>query len=245
MDILVVDVGGHSVKMKVSSSPEIRRFPSGPALGAAEMVEGVRRATADWSYQVVTVGYPGLVRRGKAMVEPGHLGPGWVGFDLEAAFGVPVKLINDAAMQALGSYEGGRMLFLGLGTGLGSAMISEGVVEPMELASLPYQRGTFQDYVGRAALKRLGRRKWQRHVERAVQRLAAALLPDYVVLGGGNVKKLEKLPLLTRPGNNANAFIGGVRLWDETGEFVANPFGRKPYQPDELPSPPHLRIVGA
>jgi polyphosphate glucokinase len=215
MNVLVLDVGGNNVKMLVGGSEEVRKFPSGPALTPRELVAGVLDMVRDWKFDAISLGYPGPVLRGKAVAEPRNLGEGWVGFDFATAFGRPVKMINDAAMQALGSYEGGRMLFLGLGTGLGSALISDGHIEPMELGHLPYRKSTFEDHVGRRALKRLGKKKWQRHVERVVDRLTAAFLPDYVVLGGGNAKKLKVLPPLARLGNNANAFLGGHRLWDE------------------------------
>ena len=223
MKVLVLDIGGNNVKMQVSGSEEVRKFPSGPTLTPEELVAGVRQAVEDLAFEAITVGYPGPVLRGKPVAEPRNLGTGWLGFDFEAAFGRPVKVINDAAMQALGSYEGGRMLFLGLGTGLGSTMIADGHIEPMELGHLPYKRATFEDYVGRSGLERLGKKKWRRHVERVVERLTAALLPDYVVLGGGNVKKLKTLPPLCRPGDNANAFAGGYRLWDESGGHVPDP----------------------
>ena len=185
---------------------------------AEEMVAGVRQAAAEWEYEAVSIGYPGPVLHNRPVAEPHNLGPGWVGFDFETAFGCPVKLINDAAMQALGSYEGGKILFLGLGTGLGSAMIVDGMVEPMELAHLPYRKATFEDYVGIRGLKRAGKRKWRRYVEDVVARLIAALEPDDVVLGGGNVHKLKKLPPGCRVGDNANAFRGGFRLWEVTRE---------------------------
>jgi polyphosphate glucokinase len=221
--VLVLDIGGSNVKMRVSGSEEVRKFPSGPTLTPEELVAGVRQAVEDLKFDAITVGYPGPVLRGKPVAEPRNLGTGWLGFDFAAAFGRPVKVINDAAMQALGSYEGGRMLFLGLGTGLGSTMIADGHIGPMELGHLPYKRATFEDYVGQRGLKRMGKRTWRRHVERVVERLTAALLPDYVVLGGGNVKKLKTLPPLCRPGDNANAFVGGYRLWDESGGHVPDP----------------------
>ena len=174
-----------------------------------------KKPAGDWQYEVLAIGYPGPVLRGRPVAEPHNLGPGWVGFDFEAKFGCPVKLINDAAMQALGSYEGGRMLFLGLGTGLGSAMVVDGVVEPMELGHLPYKKATFEDYIGIRGLKRLGKKRWRQHVFDVVERLCAALEPDYVVLGGGNVKKLKDLPPKTQAGDNANAFVGGFRLWEK------------------------------
>jgi len=179
------------------------------------MVSGVRKLAHGWTYDVVSIGYPGPVLRGRPMAEPYNLGRGWMGFDFARAFGRPVKVVNDAAMQALGSYKGGKMLFLGLGTGLGSAMIVDGIVEPMELAHLPYKKGTYEDYVGHAALEHDGKKKWQRHVEDVIEKLIAALEPDEAVIGGGNVSKLDKLPPHCRAGDNENAFAGGFRLWDE------------------------------
>jgi polyphosphate glucokinase len=215
MKILVVDVGGTNVKIKFSGQEEVRKFASGPELTAREMIVGVRDLAKDWDYESVTVGYPGPVVHGAILKEPVNLGRGWMGVDFAAEFGKPTKLINDAAMQALGSYEGGRMLFLGLGTGLGSAMILDKVIAPMELAHLPYKKGrSFEQYVGIAGLDRLGRKKWQETVFDVVARLKAALVADYVVLGGGNVKKLDELPAGCRHGDNRNAFLGGVRLWE-------------------------------
>jgi len=179
------------------------------------MVAGVKSLARGWKYEVLSVGYPGLVVQGRPLAEPRNLGRGWVGFDVRQAFGKPVKVINDAAMQALGSYKGGKMLFLGFGTGFGSALIVDGIVEPMELAHLPYRKGTYEDYVGLRGLERRGKKKWRRDVKEVVAQLVAALEPDDVVLGGGNVKKLKKLPPGTRPGRNANAFVGGFRLWEE------------------------------
>jgi polyphosphate glucokinase len=215
MNILVIDVGGTHVKVKVQKDDEVRKCVSGPDLTPTMMAERVLEATTDWKYDRVTIGYPGPVIKGVITKDPVNLGPGWFGFDFDAALGKPVRLINDAAMQALGSYEGGRMLFLGLGTGLGTAMIFEGVIAPMELGHLPYKKGReFEEYVGVAGLKRLGKKKWQAAVADVVQRLQAALLPEYVVLGGGNVKKLDTMPPNCRPGDNNNAFLGGVRLWE-------------------------------
>jgi polyphosphate glucokinase len=212
--ILAIDVGGSHVKVAVNTSPERRKFVSGDHLSAKTMVSKVKRLTRDWRYDVISIGFPGPVVHGRPISEPVNLGRGWVGFDFAKAFGCPVKIVNDAAMQAIGSYSGGRMLFLGLGTGLGSAMIIESVIEPMELAHLPYRKGkTFEDYVGAAGLKRLGKKKWLRRVADVVARLTMALEPDYVVIGGGNAQKLEKLPADARRGGNENAFDGGFKLW--------------------------------
>lgn len=215
MQIMVVDVGGSHVKILVTGQETEREFVSGPSLTAEKMVSEVRKTAEGWKFDAVSIGYPGPILRGKPVAEPHNLGPGWVGFDFDAAFGCPVKLINDAAMQALGSYEGGKMLFLGLGTGLGSAMIVDGVMEPMELGHLTYRKGTYEDYVGIRGLERVGRKKWRRYVEDVVGRLFAALQPDYVILGGGNVHKLKALPANCRRGENTNAFRGGFRLWDK------------------------------
>jgi polyphosphate glucokinase len=215
MIVLVVDVGGTHVKILATGQENPRKFDSSPRLTAERMVFEVKQVAADWTYEVVSIGYPGPVLRGRPVTDPFNLGAGWVGFNFETAFGCPVRIINDAAMQALGSYNGGKMLFLGLGTGLGSAMIVDGIVEPMELAHLPYKKSTFEDYVGMRGLKRFGKKKWRRLVEDAVARLGAALEPDDIVLGGGNVHKLDELPAGTRAGDNANAFVGGFRLWDE------------------------------
>src|SRR5262245_15593578 len=192
MNVLAVDIGGNGVKVLATGQTERRRFPSGPKLTPEQMVSGVKEVAEGWKYEVVSIGYPGPVVHGRPVTEPFNLGRGWVGFDYEAAFGCPVKIINDAAMQALGSYQGGKMLFLGLGTGLGSAMVADGIVEPMELAHMPYRKATFEDYVGARALKRLGKKKWRQHVADVVACLKAALEPDDVVLGGGNVKKLAE-----------------------------------------------------
>ncbi len=213
--ILVIDIGGTNIKVIGNGHEQPLKIPSGSAMTARRMVAEVRKATVDWKYSAVSIGYPGPVRNGRALTEPHNLGRGWVGFDFEKAFGVPVKLINDAAMQALGSYDGGRMLFLGLGTGLGSAFIVDGILEPLELAHLPYRKGrTFEDYLGVRGLKRLGKRKWRHHVFKAAGQLKAALEADYVVLGGGNSKQLKKVPPGIRLGNNQNAFAGGLQLWN-------------------------------
>jgi polyphosphate glucokinase len=218
MNVLVVDVGGHSVKVLATGQTEPRELPSGPTLTAEQMVAGVKKLAWDWHHDVVAVGYPGPVLHGRPVAEPHNLGPGWVGFDYQAAFGCPVKIVNDAAMQALGSYKGGKMLFLGLGTGLGSTLIVDGIVEPLELGHLPYRKATFEDYVGIRGLKRLGKKKWRKSVADVVARLVAALEPDEVVLGGGNVRKLRDLPPGSRAGDNANAFLGGFRLWADGKE---------------------------
>jgi len=212
--VLVVDVGGSSVKILATGQREHRRFTSGPKLTPSRMVSEVKKLARDWNYDVVTIGYPGPVLHGRPMAEPYNLGRGWVGFDFASAFGRPVMLINDAAMQALGSYNGGKMLFLGLGTGLGSAMIVNGIVEPMELGHLPYKKGTYESYAGRRGLERDGKKKWRRHVDDVVAQLIAALEPDDTVIGGGNVRKLDALPPGSRAGDNDNAFCGGFRLWE-------------------------------
>ena len=212
--VLVIDVGGTNVKLRTSEHDEIRKHPSGPGLTPEQMVQVVRELCSDWDYDVVSIGFPGPVLAGRPACEPHNLGEGWVGFDFEAACGKPVRLVNDAAMQALGSYQGGKMLFLGLGTGLGSAVVVDGRVESLELAHLPYKKGrTYEDYVGRRGLERLGNKKWSRNVKDVVERLRQALVMDYVVLGGGNARKLKELPENARLGDNANAFPGGFRLW--------------------------------
>jgi polyphosphate glucokinase len=218
MKILVLDVGGTHVKLLVTGHKTRLQFDSSPKLTAKKLVAAVKAITAqaDWKYDVISMGYPGPVVHGKPMAEPYNLGNGWVGFDFRRAFGRPIKIINDAAMQALGSYEKGRMLFLGLGTGLGSALIVDGVVEPMELAHLPYKKGrTYEDYVGIKGLARLGKKKWRKEVAQVVKVLRAALQADYVVLGGGNARLIKKLPPGSRLGDNNNAFRGGFRLWDK------------------------------
>lgn len=215
MKVLVVDVGGTHVKILATGQKLPRKFVSGPTLSASLMVDGVKKLAAGWSYDVVSIGYPGPVLHGRPVAEPHNLAPGWVGFDFRAAFGCPVKLVNDAAMQALGSYRGGRMLFLGLGTGLGTTLIVDGIVEPMEFGHLPYKKATFEDYVGLRGLKKYGPKKWRHYVEDVVQQFVAALQPSDVVLGGGNVKRLKDLPAGCRAGDNANAFLGGFRLWEE------------------------------
>lgn len=218
-NILAIDVGGTHVKVFAAGQKEPVKIPSGPKMTAEGMVKQVRDATKNWNYSVISIGYPGPVVHGRPLSEPHNLGRGWVGFDFRKAFDRPVKIVNDAAMQALGIYRGGRMLFLGLGTGLGSAMIVDGILEPMEVAHLPYKRGrTYEDYLGIRGLKRLGKKKWRRHVARVAEQLKDALEADYVVLGGGNAKLLKKLPPGCRLGDNATAFTGGFRLWDQPKE---------------------------
>jgi polyphosphate glucokinase len=229
MKVLVVDIGGTHVKILVSGQERPLQFDSGPTLTPQRMVSQVRELASDWEYHAVSVGYPGPVLRGRPVSEPHNLGPGWVGFNFEAGFKVPVKVVNDAAMQALGSYKGGKMLFLGLGTGLGSTMIVDGIVEPMELGHLPYQKATFEDYVGVRGLEVHGQQKWQQYVADVVKRLVAALEPDYVVLGGGNVKKLEALPAGCEAGDNANAFVGGFRLWEQAKELKSSDCASIPF----------------
>jgi polyphosphate glucokinase len=214
MKILVIDVGGTHVKLLATGHKKRLEFPSGPGMTPAKMVSQVRAAAADWKYDAVSIGYPGPVIHGHPVAEPRHLASGWVGFDFKKALGRPVKIVNDAAMQALGSYRSGRMLFLGLGTGLGSALIVDDLLEPMELAHLPYKKGrSYEDYVGLAGLERLGKKKWRREVSKVVQQLKAAVQADYVVLGGGNARLMKKLPPKTLLGDNSNAFQGGYRLW--------------------------------
>lgn len=223
--MLVVDVGGTSVKILVSGQDQHRSFLSGPKLTPKRMVSGVRKLATGWAYDVVSIGYPGAVVRGRPIAEPHNLGRGWVGFHFAAAFGHPVKIVNDAAMQALGSYTGGKMLFLGLGTGLGTAMVVDGVVEPMEVGHLPYKKHTYEYYVGRAGLERHGKKKWRRHVADVATRLIAALQAEYAVIGGGNVTKLKVLPPHCRAGDNADAFRGGFRMWAQ--ENTPPPSGRR------------------
>ena len=213
MKVLVIDVGGTSVKILATGQREPRKFESGPSMTVAQMVSGVKKAATGWTYDRVSIGYPGVVKKNQPTTEPYNLARGWVKFDYAKAFGRPVRIINDAAMQALGSYEGGTMLFLGLGTGLGTTLIVDGVVVPMELAHLPYRKATYEDYVGVRAIERLGKKKWRKVVDDVVERLAAAFRPDDVVLGGGNSQHLKELPPGCRLGDNDNAFLGGFRMW--------------------------------
>ena len=212
--VLVVDVGGSHVKVRATGEPERRRCDSGAAMTAEEMVKSTLELADGWAYDKISVGVPAPVRRGEVVADPVNLGTGWAGYDYAAAFGKPTKVVNDAAMQALGSYEGGTMLFLGLGTGLGSALVTGGVVQPMELGHLPYKKSTFENYVSTTALEDRGKRRWREDVARVVEVLTKALEPEYIILGGGNATKLAELPPNTRLGDNENAFAGGFRLWD-------------------------------
>ena len=212
--VLVVDVGGTHIKVLATDNRTPVKIPSGSKMTPRKMVAAVKKAAATWEYSRVSIGYPGPVLHGRPVSDPHNLGAGWVGFDFQKAFGRPVKLVNDAALQAIGSYEGRRMLFLGLGTGLGSALIVDGVLQPMELAHLPYKNGrTYEDYIGLRGLERLGKKKWRRNVTDIATRLKTALQADYVVIGGGNAKLLKDLPPWARLGSNQNAFRGGARLW--------------------------------
>jgi polyphosphate glucokinase len=214
MKILVLDVGGTHIKVLATGRRTPVKIVSGPTMTAHRMVELVKRAVRGWQYAVVSIGYPGPVIDGHPIANPKNLGEGWVGFNFRKAFGRPVRIINDAAMQALGSYRGGRMLFLGFGTGLGTALIVDGVIEPMELAHLPYKKGrTYEEYVGLAGLERLGKKKWRRHATDVIVKLQAALEADEVVVGGGNARIFKKLPPGVRLGSNEHAFTGGFRLW--------------------------------
>jgi len=217
--VLVIDVGGTHVKMLVSGQPEPRKFDSGPKMSAEKMVKQVKAAIRDWHYDRVTVGLPCPIVNGHPLREPHNLADGWMKFNFSTAFGLPLKIINDAAMQALGSYQGGSMLFLGLGTGLGSAMIVNGILEPMELAHLLYRKGkTYEDYLGLRGIERLGKKKWRKQVAKVVKKLKTALEADYVVLGGGNSKLLKDIPPGARLGSNGNAFLGGFRLWERSSK---------------------------
>jgi predicted NBD/HSP70 family sugar kinase len=220
--VLVVDIGGTGVKLLASGETERRRFPSGKDLTPIKMVAEVKKLAKGWRYDVVSIGYPGPVREGVPALEPRNLGRGWLGFDFQSAFGCPVKVLNDAAMQALGSYRGGTMLFLGLGTGVGSALVVRGHIVPMEIGQMGIGNKTFEEELGVRGLKKAGRRKWEKRVDAALERFASALLLDDVVLGGGNAKKLTKLPRGCRIGNNANAFTGGFRMWQDAKTRYSN-----------------------
>jgi polyphosphate glucokinase len=239
-NVLVIDVGGTSVKILATGQRKYRSFRSGPTLTPGRMVAAVKQLAADWTYDVVSVGVPGPVLGSRPVGEPRNLGRGWVGFDFARAFGRPVKVINDAAMQALGSYRGGKMLFLGLGTGLGTAMVIDGLVTPMEVGHLPYKKSTYEDYVGRVGLESQGKKKWRQDVAEVVERFIRALRPDDTVIGGGNVTKLKELPANCRPGENANAFRGGFQLWANDSYFPADlPDG----DADEEPRRPLRRVA--
>jgi len=214
MNVLVIDIGGTNVKILATGQTESRKLPSGNSMTPADMVAGVTELAKDWSYEAVSIGYPGIIKKGKIANEPHNLGPGWTTFDFEAAFKLPVKIINDAAMQALGSYNEGVLLFLGLGTGLCSAVVVDSAVLPMEVAHLTYKKGTFEDYVGLRGLQKRGKKKWQKHIALVIERLSEALNPDDIVLGGGNSKKLTELPPGCRLGQNNFAFTGGFRMWE-------------------------------
>jgi polyphosphate glucokinase len=228
MKVLVIDIGGNSVKVLITGKTEPRKFPSGPALTPRQMVTNVLKLTEDWKYDAVSIGFPGRVRGNRPVSEPVNLGHGWIKFDYEKAFGVPVQVMNDAAMQALGSYRGGKMLFLGLGTGLGTCLIVDGSVLSMEIQHLPFMRGTYEDYLGLKGLKRLGIRKWRALFLKVVTRFISALELDDVVIGGGNVNKLDRLPSGCRAGDNALAFRGGFLLWEKTGRRKKKPKSIEP-----------------
>ncbi|MGH8803050.1 MAG: ROK family protein [Casimicrobiaceae bacterium] len=213
MKVLVIDVGGTHVKILMTGRRDRREMPSGPRMTAAQMATGVKQLAGDWKYDVVSMGYPGPVLRDRPVAEPQNLGSGWVAFDFARAFACPIRIINDAAMQALGAYRGGKMLFLGLGTGLGSALVVDGMVEGMELGHLPYRKKTYEHYVGLRGLEKFGRKKWRSYVTDVIQRLVTALEPDDVVIGGGNAALLKQLPARARFGGNADAFAGGLRMW--------------------------------
>ena len=219
--VLAIDIGGSHVKILATGHRTKREVDSGPTMTAQQMVDDVKKLADGWDFEVISIGYPGPVVHNKPVLEPANLGQGWCGFDFEAAFGHPVKVVNDAMMQAIGGYEGGRMLFLGLGTGLGSAMIVDRVAQPLELAHMPYKKGrTFEDYVGERGLEKRGKKKWRKHVLAVVEQLKGALRPDYVVIGGGNVKLLKEMPPGARRGDNADAFPGGFRLWAKDGVTI-------------------------
>ncbi len=225
--ILVIDVGGSNVKMMISQEEKRRKFPSGPKLGPREAVEEIKQMTGDWEFEAISIGFPAPVREGKIVHDPKHLGKDWAGFDFAKALGKPVRIINDAALQALGSYHtGGRMLFLGLGTGLGSALVWQDHLLPLELGDLPYVDGEVIEHVlGEVGLKELGRKEWQRETSRAIRLLKQAFIADYVTLGGGNAKLIEKLPEGVELGHNRNVYPGGVRLWEDNPE-TKQPRGR-------------------
>ena len=222
--ILVIDVGGTHVKLRIGTHGAIHEFESGEKMTPARMTRHLHELLGEQRYDAVSIGYPGLVYQGRIAAEPHNLGQGWVGYDFSAALGRPVRIINDAAMQAIGSYRGGRMLFLGLGTGLGATLIVDGVVEPTEVGHMPYKHGrTFEDYAGERGRKRLGNRRWRKSVRKIVADLNAAFEADYIVLGGGNARRLKRLPPCARLGGNLHAFVGGLRLWDPGSGIVTSP----------------------
>jgi hypothetical protein len=226
MSVLVIDIGGTNLKLAVKGVEESRKVPSGRDLTPQVMIQRVNETIRDWTFDTISVGFPAPVVRGEIQLEPANLAPGWLGFDFTAAFGKPVKIINDAAMQALGSYDGGRMLFMGLGTGLGTALVIENMVAPLELAHLPYRKKkTYEDYLGERGLTRLGKKKWEEYLEDIVARFKKAFVVDYIVLGGGNSKKLTVLPPHTRAGDNRNAILGGFRLWEVNEQTQQQRFG--------------------
>lgn len=243
MNVLVIDIGGTHVKVMATGQKSSREFESGSTTTPGQMVSKIHKLIPDWKYEAVAIGYPGPVHVNRIVSEPWNLGKGWVGFDFQHAFNCPVRIVNDAAMQALGSYEGGKMLFLGLGTGLGSALVVDGILTPMELAHLPYKRHTFEDYVGLRGLQKYGKQNWCRHVTDVVRRLTAALEPDEVVLGGGNVNNLSELPPGCRAGNNTNAFRGGFRLWDKRFKAKCSSFSHE--SASDLLQRGHQRAEGA
>jgi polyphosphate glucokinase len=236
MNVLVIDIGGSHVKLLATGHDVRREFASGPGLTPKRLLAGVRKLAGDWPYDAVSIGYPGPVVRNRPFKDPWNLGKGWAALNFKTLFKCPVKVMNDAAMQALGSYKRGKMLFLGLGTGLGSALVVEGMVLPLELAHLPYKKATFEDYLGIRGLEKFGKKKWRRFVTDAVKRLVAALEPDEVVLGGGNVHNLKVLPPGCRPGDNNNAFAGGFRLWEQDGKDPASdPTSRQRTNQNRIP----------
>ncbi len=221
MDVLVIDIGGSNIKILATGQPERIKIPSGVDFTPSQLVASVQKATkeANWKFEVVTVGFPGMVKQGKIVSDPVNLGKGWMGFDFEQAFGCPVKVINDAAMQALGSYEGGKLLFMGFGTGLGTAMVYEQLILPLEGGHLPFRDGTFESHVGNANLTLLGKKQWKELVLETIARFQNCFQPDEIVLGGGNSKYLEELPPNCRLGSNKNAFAGGFKLWEGNFRF--------------------------
>ncbi len=223
MNVLSIDIGGTHLKILLSGEKEARKMPSGPDFTPNQMVSDVLKLAEGWKFDVVSIGFPAPIHNNAPVAEPFNLGTGWVDFDYEKSFRCPVKMINDAAMQALGSYKGGKMLFLGLGTGLGSAVVTDEALLPLELGHLPFKKKTFEDYVGARGLEKSGKATWKKHVFEMVEILTAAILPDYVVLGGGNVKKLKELPPACIPGSNANAFIGGFRMWEGPSDSKTKP----------------------